>query len=66
MEPAHFDIITWATFSTHVCSAALRGDFDIEFTHTVTNHTKLLAAVFVCQYEQHRCHRAQLGESHAF
>jgi hypothetical protein len=45
MDPAHFEGCTSATFSTQVCSAALRADLDIEFTHTVTKHTKWLAAI---------------------
>jgi len=48
MDPAHFEVFTSATFSTHVCSAALRCDFDIEFTHTGTKNTKLLAEIFAC------------------
>jgi hypothetical protein len=40
------EVCTSTTFGIHVCSAALRGDLDIEFTHTVTKkNTKLLAAI---------------------
>jgi hypothetical protein len=46
MDPAHFDVFTSATYSAQVCSAALRGDLDIEFIHAVTKHTEILTAGF--------------------